>query len=151
MKSEVFFLSNEINRRIANFRKAAGFNQATVAQRLGIKRSTYARMEAEGRMFDPEILKELCVLFNVTIEQILYGESIEKKKEENIFQSLENIQKPLRLAESAIPPFIEPEYRPNSEEQRLMHTYHFFNKDEQKEVQNLINEIYQRKKAENNE
>lgn len=66
-------MRNDINARIAQCRKMAGFTQNEAAQSLGIKRNTYARMELKGNP-KPEMLKELAALYNVSTDMILYGE-----------------------------------------------------------------------------
>ena len=61
-----------INKRIATYRKLAGYTQQSAADALGLKKNTYARMELHGNP-KPEILAKLAVLYNVSINLILYG------------------------------------------------------------------------------
>ena len=61
-----------INKRIATYRKLAGYTQQTAADALGLKKNTYARMELHGNP-KPEILAKLAMLYNVSINLILFG------------------------------------------------------------------------------
>ena len=75
-----------INKRIAAYRKLAGYTQQSAADALGLKKNTYARMELHGNP-KPEILAKLAVLYNVSINLILFGadagqtENMQKEKD----------------------------------------------------------------------
>ena len=83
MKEEI----KPINKRIATYRKLAGYTQQTAADALGLKKNTYARMELHGNP-KPEILAKLAMLYNVSINLILYGidggQTADMKKETEI-------------------------------------------------------------------
>lgn len=63
-----------INRRIAGYRKLAGFTQEQVADRLGLKRNTYARIEHHGNP-SPEMIDKLSKIFNVPVQRFFYEEA----------------------------------------------------------------------------
>ena len=71
-------MNNEINKRIAHYRKLAGFSQTQVAEMLGLKISTYSQRERVGDI-SAECLKKLSVILDVSAEILLFGE--EKKAE----------------------------------------------------------------------
>ena len=62
-----------INRRIAGYRKLAGFTQEQVAEKLGMKRNTYARIEHHGNP-SPEMIDNLSKLFNVPVQKFFSEE-----------------------------------------------------------------------------
>ena len=62
-----------INRRIAGYRKLAGFTQEQVAEKLGMKRNTYARIEHHGNP-SPEMIDKLSKLFNVPVQKFFNAE-----------------------------------------------------------------------------
>ncbi len=65
-------INNGVNQRIARYRKLSEMTQAQVADAIGLKRNTYARMEKYGTP-SPEILKKLAKLFNVSVAMIVIG------------------------------------------------------------------------------
>ncbi len=65
--------SDSVNKRIAKYRNLAGYTQETAATALGIKKSTYARMERTGNP-KTELLKQLADLYRVPLDMIVYGE-----------------------------------------------------------------------------
>ncbi len=61
-----------INERIRMRRKEMGLIQCEVAERLGIKISTYSQMERKGHI-TCETLKVLCEVLEVSAQYLLYG------------------------------------------------------------------------------
>ncbi|MBQ8203547.1 MAG: helix-turn-helix transcriptional regulator [Clostridia bacterium] len=70
MKTDYATISNQ---RLCEARKKAGFTQETAAERLGMKRNTYARMERLGNPTFEELAK-ITALYNVSADWLLYGE-----------------------------------------------------------------------------
>lgn len=68
-----FGMDLSINERIAAFRRLSGLSQKQMANVLGIKPSTYSRMETKGS-FKPEVLVKIAQILNVPIEEILYAD-----------------------------------------------------------------------------
>lgn len=60
-----------INQRVARCRKLAGFTQADVAEKLGIKISTYSQMERKGNITAQMVL-DLAAIFNIDPNEMLY-------------------------------------------------------------------------------
>lgn len=56
---------------LRNLRIACGFTQQTIAQALGVVRSTYTYYETGKTAPDPETLVKLARIFGVSIDQLL--------------------------------------------------------------------------------
>lgn len=70
--------------RLKEFRIKANMNQCTVADYLGITRAAYTNIENGKRNLDSNVLLSLSELFNVTTDEILGREPIEKQPDESI-------------------------------------------------------------------
>ena len=88
MKTEYATKANE---RIYEARKKAGLTQEAAAEKLNMKRNTYARME---RLGNPNLddLAKISDLYNVSSDWILFGE-----------EKSEPLAKPMRLAQEINP------------------------------------------------
>ncbi len=88
MKTEYATKANE---RIYEARKKAGLTQEAAAEKLNMKRNTYARME---RLGNPNLddLAKISDLYNVSSDWILFGE-----------EKPEPFAKPMRLAQEINP------------------------------------------------
>ncbi len=64
--------SGLVNQRIKKYRVLAGYTQEKAAAELGMKKSSYARMERYG---NPNVnaLVKLATLFHVPLETLVYG------------------------------------------------------------------------------
>lgn len=80
----------EIGKFISKLRKENNMTQQELAEKLNVTDRTISNWETGRRLPDISILKELSVIFSVTIDEIIYGKKIEK----------EEIQK--KLVDSAI-------------------------------------------------
>ena len=80
----------EIGKFISKIRKENNMTQHVLAEKLNVTDRTISNWETGRRLPDISILKELSVIFSVTIDEIIYGKKIEK----------EEIQK--KLVDSAI-------------------------------------------------
>ena len=80
----------EIGKFISKLRKEKNMTQQELAEKLNVTDRTISNWETGRRLPDISILKELSVIFSVTIDEIIYGKKIEK----------EEIQK--KLVDSAI-------------------------------------------------
>ena len=80
----------EIGKFISKLRKENNMTQHVLAEKLNVTDRTISNWETGRRLPDISILKELSVIFSVTIDEIIYGKKIEK----------EEIQK--KLVDSAI-------------------------------------------------
>ena len=80
----------EIGKFISKLRKENNMTQHVLAEKLNVTDRTISNWETGRRLPDISILKEISVIFSVTIDEIIYGKKIEK----------EEIQK--KLVDSAI-------------------------------------------------
>lgn len=71
-------MQQTINQRIALYRKMANLNQTEVAEKMGMKCSTYSQMERKGKI-TTERLTELAKIFGVTPEMLLYDNNENQK------------------------------------------------------------------------
>jgi len=74
-------MKETINQRIARCRKNCHMTQTEVAEKLGLKCSTYSQMERKGRITVDRIIK-LAELFNVSVNYLMHGEEEEEIKTE---------------------------------------------------------------------
>lgn len=65
-----------INRRIAGYRKLAGYTQEQVADKLGMKRNTYARIEHHGNP-SHDMIDKLSKLFGVPVQRFFSEETLD--------------------------------------------------------------------------
>ena len=71
-------MQQTINQRITLYRKMANLNQTEVAEKMGMKCSTYSQMERKGKI-TTERLTELAKIFGVTPEMLLYDNNESQK------------------------------------------------------------------------
>ena len=141
--------ANDINMRIATYRRLAGLTQAEAANALGLKRNTYGRMELHGNP-KPEMLIRLAKLYNVSVNTLLYGNtenssgnSVQSKLSETLALDPDGGAVPARLHED-ISPALEPtKFIPTVSEINLIKVYRFMSKDQQKQVRELMEQLYQ--------
>ena len=70
----------EIGKFISKLRKENNMTQHVLAEKLNVTDRTISNWETGRRLPDISILKELSVIFSVTIDEIIYGKKIEKKE-----------------------------------------------------------------------
>ncbi len=78
------FEQKTVNERVAFFRKAKNFSQTVMAERLGIKTSSYSQMERKGSITCERLIK-IAQILQVDAYVLLYGKqhpSAEKSKKE---------------------------------------------------------------------
>ena len=81
----------KIGRFIAERRKAEGFTQATLAEKLGITDRAVSKWETGRALPDSSIMLELCGLLSISVNELLCGEKIEmenynKELEKNLLE-----------------------------------------------------------------
>lgn len=85
-------MSNEINKRIAMYRKLLGLSQAQTAERMGMKSSTYSQMERGGSITCDRLLA-LSEIFGVSAHYLLCGSTNENNdvlREKSFFEEKDN-------------------------------------------------------------
>ncbi len=138
-------MSNDINLRIATHRSLAGYTQTAAAQELGIKRSTYARMEKYGNP-TPEMLKKIAVLYNVSVNKLLYGETEEEKNPVSLVTDADSLKNSESLRQEPFSFADKETYVPSHKEMQIIKMYHYMPKEKQKEVRDLIEALYKKDK-----
>ena len=66
---------SKANIRIRELRRQAGLNQAQMADKIGMKRSTYAHAESHNT-FKYEYLKRIALFFDRTVDELENGDNI---------------------------------------------------------------------------
>lgn len=127
MKEEI----KPINKRIAAYRRLAGYTQQTAAEALGMKKNTYARMELHGNPTQ-DIIIRLASLYNVSANRLLYGTDLIPPEPK---------VPPIRVEEPRIFEIVL-----NTNEKNCIKIVRTFTKEEKNQVMELINNIYQAKK-----
>lgn len=68
-------MADTINARVARCRKLRDMTQADVAEKLGMKCSTYSQMERKGNI-SAQMVLHLANIFEIEPDVILYGENM---------------------------------------------------------------------------
>lgn len=77
-------MSLEVNKRITECRKKAKMTKKEVAERLGIKYTTYCRMEEKAKRLTIEEIRQIAEVLGADVNYIIYG-----TKTEDLFAPLE--------------------------------------------------------------
>jgi len=98
---------NNIGEFIQQSRKARGFTQKDLGDRIGVSDKTISKWENGNSVPDTSILNELCASLDINVNELLSGEKLtpeiySMKAEENMMNLLEDNQKQQR---STILPF----------------------------------------------
>ncbi len=124
-------MSNEINKRIAMYRKLLGLSQAETAERMDMKSSTYSQMEREGSITCDRLLK-LSEIFEVSPQYLLCGTASDKGeilRDGSLF--------PIDGGYRDDPPFIL-----SKQEENYIKILRFLSKDDRKEVIQFLQTKY---------
>ena len=126
-----------INKRIATYRKLAGYTQQTAADALGIKKNTYARMELHGNP-TPDMLVSLAKLYNISPNLILFGTDAAA---ENTAPSVDET-KDTRLKEEPQIFRKKPDLVLTINEENCIKACRKLSKEDRNKVMELINKLY---------
>ena len=74
----------KIGRFIAKARKEKGYTQEQLAEKLGVSNRTVSRWENGKNMPDVSLFESLCEALDITVNELLAGETIEKEKIETV-------------------------------------------------------------------
>ena len=94
---------NKIGEFIQQSRKAKGFTQKDLGDRIGVSDKTISKWENGNSIPDTSILNELCATLDINVNELLSGEKLtpeiySMKAEENMMTLLEDNQKQQRFA-----------------------------------------------------
>ena len=92
---------NNIGEFIQQSRKARGFTQKDLGDRIGVSDKTISKWENGNSIPDTSILNELCATLDINVNELLSGEKLtpeiySMKAEENMMNLLEDNQKQQR-------------------------------------------------------
>src|SRR5699024_1206832 len=85
----------EFHKRLKKERTLRGLTQDQIAEKLNIKRSTYAKYEIGENRPDYEMLEKIAKFFNRTIDDLLGVKHDDYLKERNPFNALYEVNKHL--------------------------------------------------------
>lgn len=120
-----------VNERIAFYRKKSHLSQNEVAERIGMKGSTYSQMERRGNV-SAERLKALAEVFEIKAEELLYGE------EEYKILYPENSGSGLPLAQEPAFPKPSEVFVPTNSEISLLKVFRRLSQKDKAEVRDFI-------------
>ena len=123
--------SESLNKRIARLRKAKGLKQADMAERLGLKESTYSQMERQGNITAQKLL-DIAAILGVDVNVLLYGEDYLEPSKNNGGSTINFEQKAVVLEFSDDPP------KPVTKFDVAVEAFRNLKKDQQDEVYVLI-------------
>lgn len=90
----------EIANRLQKLRKENGYSQDELAEKLGISRQAISKWERSESSPDTDNLIELAKLYNVSLDELIYGKEISEEEKQEIVQEVvenrshENSQEP---------------------------------------------------------
>ena len=87
--------TKKIGAFIASCRKAKGYTQQQLAEKLGVTNKTVSRWETGKYMPDLSLLKPLCTELDITLNELLSGEKIDAEHAVN--SSEESISNTIRI------------------------------------------------------
>ena len=138
-------MGNTINERIALYRKMASLTQTEVAEKMGMKYSTYSQMERKGTI-SAERLRALADILGVRPEVLLYGKE-EKASGELDFtaahtEAPQTLRQPVNFNDGFSPaPFVA-----NRKEENILKILRNLPKSDYDEVIEFINKKYKESK-----
>ncbi|MEE1240075.1 MAG: helix-turn-helix domain-containing protein [Acutalibacteraceae bacterium] len=133
-----------INQRIAMYRKMANLTQTEVAEKMGMKCSTYSQMERKGSISSERLLA-LAEILGVTPEMLLYDPTDNKKLDfsgtEKAASTLSQNNNPFGDSSYGPAPFIT-----THKEERIIKIIRNLPKPQYDEVIDFINSKYKESK-----
>ena len=133
---------NELNKRIYTCRRLAELTQSEVAEKLGIKCSTYSQMERAGQISADRVFK-LAEIFNVEPCYLYYGEKF-CKQEQPVTAPTISEEMPRLSAEIEKP--IATKFVCTQKEERLISILRNLPKQKRDEAINFISKLHQSEK-----
>ena len=76
---------DKVGKFLASLRKENNLTQEDIAEKLNVNVKSVSRWENGRNLPDPSIMKEICKIYNVSINELFNGEKVKKsnKKEES--------------------------------------------------------------------
>ncbi len=133
----------DLNKRILNYRRIANLTQTDMAEKLGIKCSTYSQMERNG-VISSERLFEIAKILGVSPCKLYFDK--EPCREEALASIPET-----QISVLKQPPLEKPKkeiFVVTKKEESMLKILHNLSKPNVKKVMDLVNELYQAEKLE---
>ncbi|MBQ4119691.1 MAG: helix-turn-helix domain-containing protein [Clostridia bacterium] len=135
----------EVNKRITECRLKAKLTKKQVAERLGMKYTTYCRMEKEAKRIDVQEGERIAKVLGVSSEYILYGNK--NYDFTPLEQKILTVESPNRGKSPFDPPtppvvkYTPDEFICSSEEKALITIFRTLSLDEKKEVRDFLDQL----------
>lgn len=135
----------EVNRRITECRENAKLTKKQVAERLGIKYTTYCRMEKEAKRISVQEAECIAQVLGTTADYILYGnKNYDFTPLDRNFLTVESPDRGRSPFDPPTPPVVKytpDEFICSSEEKALVTIFRSLSLDEKKEVRDFLDRI----------
>ncbi len=135
----------EVNKRITECREKAKLTKKQVAERLGMKYTTYCRMEKEAKRITAQEAERIAEVLGVSAEYILYGnKNYDFTPLEQKFLTVESPDKGRSPFAPPTPPVVKytpDEFICSSEEKALITIFRTLSLNEKKEVRDFLDRL----------
>ncbi|MBQ4119610.1 MAG: helix-turn-helix transcriptional regulator [Clostridia bacterium] len=121
-----------INKRITYFREKAGLTKRQMAEKMGLKYTTYCRIENKGKIYD-KYLKKFSKILDVDEHLLLYDDFMEEKSK--YLEHLEEKYKQLSMQSSVV-------IVTDEKEKRLINIFRKCRYDKKVAIMEFIHYIY---------
>lgn len=138
----------EINKRITECRDKVNMSKRELAERLGLKYTTYCRMEEKAKRITNAEVERIAEAIGADPYYILYGT---ERPKENIFSPLEPkvivVENPNRGAapfeypSKPVTEYTENEFSCSSEERAMIRKYRSLHWEKKREVRDFFNKL----------
>ena len=72
---------DKIGKFLASLRKENNLTQEDIAEKLNVNVKSVSRWENGRNLPDPSIMKEICKIYNVSINELFNGEKVKKSQD----------------------------------------------------------------------
>ena len=135
----------EVNKRITECREKAKLTKKQVAERLGVKYTTYCRTEKEAKRITVQEAERIAEVLGVSADYILYGnKNYDFTPLEQRVLTVESPDRGRSPFDPPTPPVVKytpDEFICSSEEKALVTIFRSLNIDEKKEVRDFLDQL----------
>ncbi len=130
-------MKETVNQRIARLRKLRGLTQAEMAEKLGMKSSTYSQMERTGNITTQRLI-DIANILKVRVSDLLYDDP-EAFSAPIVLNSAPVVEQ-MGFATERVEPKID--LILTQKEEMLVKIYRQFDKEQKAEIDKVINDMY---------
>lgn len=135
----------EVNKRITECREKAKLTKKQVAERLGVKYTTYCRTEKEAKRITVQEAERIAEVLGASADYILYGnKNYDFTPLEQRVLTVESPDRGRSPFDPPTPPVVKytpDEFICSSEEKALVTIFRSLNIDEKKEVRDFLDQL----------